>query len=135
MTLEISAGELVDRITILKLKERRLAGASRDAVRRELAAASAVRDAALAPSSRLRALTRRLAAVNLQLWNVEEELRSCERAGRFGRRFVTLARTVYKANDRRAALKRSVDLLVGRKVGEHKSYALPEIRLSGARAR
>ena len=126
--IQISAGELIDRITILKLKARRLSGAGRRAVRRELAAASAVCDRAIAASPELRALTRDLAAVNLELWKVEEELRACESAGRFGRRFVALARTVYKANDRRAALKRRVDQVVGGQVGEHKSYPLPELR-------
>ena len=61
VTIEISIGELIDRITILKLKSRRLSGAGREAVRRELAGAAAVRDAAVAPSAGLRALTRQLA--------------------------------------------------------------------------
>lgn len=123
----MSAGELIDRITILRLKARRLAGPGRGAARRELAAAYAVRDHAITSSRRLREITRRLHAVNSELWDVEEQLRACECAGRFGRRFVKLARAVYKANDRRAALKGQLDLLLGSEIREHKSHVLPRV--------
>lgn len=125
VTLEISVGEFIDRITILRLKVRSLSGADRAAARRQLAVACALRAGTVTPSRELRALTRRLASVNRELWNVEEELRACERAGHFSRRFVALARSVYKANDQRAALKRQIDLLVGESVGDRKSYPLP----------
>lgn len=125
--LEVSAGELMDRIAILEIKLARLSRSVREAVLRDLSLAQAERNRALPQSERLRELGRKLHAVNLDLWEVEEELRACEREGVFGARFVELARQVYTNNDRRAALKRSIDELVGCALREHKSYALPEV--------
>jgi hypothetical protein len=127
VSLQVSVGELIDRITILELKAHRLSGAGRAAARRELAAACEVRDDAVASSKKVRELTKRLFAVNVELWEVEEELRACESARRFGQRFVKLARTVYKANDHRAALKRQLDLLLGSETQELKSHTLPRV--------
>jgi len=127
LTLEVSAGELIDRITILELKMRRLPRACRRSLQRELERARALRRRALLPSQPLSKLTQALRVVNRKLWDVEEELRACERAGRFDRRFIKLARTVYQANDRRAALKRRLDEMLGSGPREYKSHSLPEI--------
>lgn len=127
LTLEVSAGELIDRITILELKLRRLPGSCRPALRRELAAARGTRDRAIAASRSVRELTQALREVNSELWDLEEELRGCENGGRFGKRFVTLARRVYLVNDRRAALKQRLDQVLGSSVREHKSHALPDV--------
>jgi len=64
-----------------------------------------------------------LKAVNEELWRVEDDLRACERAGRFDAAFVQQARAVYRLNDRRAELKLRVNLLSGSSVVEEKSYA------------
>jgi hypothetical protein len=125
--VEISAGELIDRITILEIKARRLPRALRGYIRRELAAARSTRDRFILSSKEIFTLTRALEAVNRRLWDVEEALRACERTGQFGPRFVALARAVYKTNDRRAALKREVDELLGSEICEHKSHRLPSI--------
>ena len=61
-------------------------------------------------------------AVNEALWKVEDDLRQCERQGTFGRRFVQLARSVYRHNDHRAALKRQVNELLGSRLIEEKTY-------------
>lgn len=127
VTLEVSAGELVDRITILELKAKRLPVRCRAAVVRELRLARAVQRRAVSSSSALRALTRALRVVNRELWDLEEALRACEKRGDFGHRFVSLARGVYRTNDRRAALKRRLDELVGSELREHKSHALPAV--------
>jgi hypothetical protein len=127
LTLEVSAGELIDRITILELKMRRLPRACQRSVRRELTRARAARQRAIVPSQSLRELTQALRVVNRRLWDVEEALRACERAGRFDRRFIELARSVYQANDRRAALKRRLDELLGSRLREHKSHSLPAL--------
>lgn len=75
----------------------------------------------------MRELTAALRLVNRELWDVEEALRRCEQRRRFGRHFVSLARAVYRANDRRAALKRRVDELLGSELFEHKSHTLPAV--------
>jgi hypothetical protein len=126
LSVEVSAGELWDRITILEIKLRRLPKPTPLDLRRELARARRVRDENLAPSPRLRQLADALKAVNQQLWCIEEELRASERAQRFDDHFVRLARSVYLSNDRRAAIKRAIDTLVGSEVLEHKSHPLPE---------
>jgi hypothetical protein len=127
VSVDVSAGELIDRITILQIKARQLPRARRDDIKRELAAARSTRDRFILSSKKLLTLTRALETVNRRLWDVEEALRTCERTGRFGPRFVALARAVYKTNDRRAALKREVDQLLGSEICEHKSHPLPSI--------
>jgi hypothetical protein len=72
---------------------------------------------------RLEALKNDLAAVNAKLWDIEDDIRVCEKTGDFGERFVALARAVYKTNDRRAALKREINLLFNSAIVEEKSYA------------
>ena len=67
-------------------------------------------------------LTAALKAVNQELWVIEDNIRDCERAGDFGETFVELARAVYKTNDRRAALKREINTLLGARLVEEKSY-------------
>lgn len=128
VSVGVSAGELIDRITILQIKARRLPRERRTGVRRELAAARSTRDRFIVSSTKLASLTRALRTVNRRLWDVEEALRTCERTGQFGPRFVALARSVYKTNDRRAALKRQLDRLLGSEIREHKSYRLPSLR-------
>ena len=64
-----------------------------------------------------------LAAVNEKLWDVENEIRLCDKAGDFGERFVALARSVYVANDRRAAIKREINRRCGSAIVEEKHYA------------
>jgi hypothetical protein len=118
-----SPGEVIDRLAILELKVARLPDpAARERARslaRELRAAWD--DAGLpAPSSLPEAAD--LAAVNAALWDVEDALRACEAAARFDDAFVAHARSVYRLNDRRAALKAAVDRRLGSDATEPKSY-------------
>jgi tetratricopeptide (TPR) repeat protein len=123
----VSAGELIDKITILEIKSERITDAAKLAhVRAELAALRAARSQALAPSEPLEALTADLRAVNEALWQVEDEIRLCERNGDFGPRFIALARSVYQQNDRRAALKREINTLLGSDLVEEKAYRADE---------
>ncbi len=120
----VSAGELVDKITILKVKAERIGDPGKAAnVRRELVLLEGIAADALPPSSELEQLATELQDVNAALWDIEEGKRACERAQAFGPEFVRLARAVYIENDRRAALKRRINDLVGSDVVEEKSYA------------
>jgi hypothetical protein len=124
LLIEVPAGELIDKITILEIKAERIADPEKlRHVRAELAALTAVRDAALPASPELATLAAQLKAVNEALWQVEDAVRACERRQDFGPRFVELARSVYRHNDRRAALKRAVNELLGSRLVEEKSYA------------
>jgi hypothetical protein len=119
----LSPGELIDKITILEIKSERMADAAKlDHVRDELALLRTASAQAVTPSEPLHALTAALRTVNEALWEVEDEIRLCERSGSFGERFVELARSVYRQNDLRAALKRQINELLGSALVEEKSY-------------
>ena len=119
----ISAGELVDKITILRVKAERIGDPAKEAnVRKELAMLEAIAAQALPSSAEIERLTGELAAVNAALWDIEDGKRDCERRGDFGDRFVQLARLVYVENDRRAAIKRAINEASGSDIVEEKSY-------------
>lgn len=123
LLVEVAAGELIDKITILQIKNDRITDQAKLAnVRTELATLEAARDQALSASEVLRTVTAELRAVNETLWDVEDAIRVCERDGDFGPRFIELARSVYHQNDRRAELKRRINELVGSRLVEEKSY-------------
>ncbi|MBF0270004.1 MAG: hypothetical protein HQL44_15580 [Alphaproteobacteria bacterium] len=122
--VEIPAGELIDKITILEIKSERISDAQKlSNIRAELQTLAATRDQAMAPSADLSGLSAKLKAVNEKLWVIEDEIRDCERARDFGAKFVELARAVYVTNDERANLKREINLLLGSRLIEEKSYA------------
>lgn len=124
LLIEVPAGDLIDRITILEIKAARIGDAGKLAnVQAELSALSAVWERDVPDSPELRSARDALAAVNLALWEIEDAIRLCERDGDFGPRFVELARSVYRTNDRRAALKREINALTGSRLVEEKSYA------------
>ena len=122
--IPIAPGELIDKITILEIKSERITDADKLAnVSRELAELDSVRSTAIDASPQLADLTAQLKAVNEQLWEIEDDIRDCERVKDFGARFVELARSVYKSNDHRAALKRQINELLGSDLIEEKSYS------------
>jgi hypothetical protein len=119
-----SLGELIDKITILRIKAERIHEQEKlDNVRRELGLLErlAHEDGPSGPLIDL--LTDKLAAVNVRLWNIEDAIRTCEHNGDFGPRFVALARSVYGENDARAAIKRAINTLANSALVEEKSYA------------
>jgi tetratricopeptide (TPR) repeat protein len=120
-----SPGELLDKFSILQIKSERLTNAEQIRnVRTEIRLLERLRDRILAGSQDLSEFAEQLKKVNEALWQVEEDLRSCERAKDFGPRFIELARSVYKHNDRRAALKRKINLSLRSPLTEEKDYAL-----------
>ena len=119
-----SLGELIDKITILRIKADRIGEPEKLVnVGRELALLErlAREDGASWPP--IDGLTDQLAAVNARLWQIEDAIRACEREGDFGPRFVKLAQSVYRENDTRAAIKRAINTLAGSALVEEKSYA------------
>ncbi len=124
VSIEVAPGELIDKITILQIKDQRIDDPSKLAnVRAELATLVAARDQAIDSSAALDELTAALKQVNEALWEIEDEIRVCERGQDFGPRFIELARAVYHRNDRRAAIKRQINELLGSRLIEEKSYA------------
>ena len=124
MKVDLPLGDVVDKITILRIKAARIADASkRSNVEREL---EVLLEAwALAGHPEIEALEDHaaLAEVNERLWVVEDDLRDHERRGDFGPDFVRLARSVYHLNDQRAARKRAINVALGSALVEEKSYA------------
>ncbi|MEZ5541533.1 MAG: DUF6165 family protein [Pseudomonadota bacterium] len=122
--IPVSWGELFDKITILQIKAERMRDPDKlQNVRRELAALDAVMQAAGPLDADARAAMDALRAANAKLWDIEDDIRNCEREQRFDAEFVRLARAVYYTNDERAALKKRLNSLLGSELVEEKSYA------------
>ncbi|MGR3484174.1 MAG: hypothetical protein ACU0BF_02435 [Paracoccaceae bacterium] len=122
--IPVPHGELADKLSILSIKLDRIADpAKRANVAAEHDALTAVAQAHLPAGATLDALRADLRSVNEALWDIEDDIRDCERAGDFGPEFVRLARAVYVTNDRRAALKRAINDHLGSELVEEKSYA------------
>lgn len=120
----VSVGELIDKITILEIKSERMADEAKLVnVRRELALLNRTWEASPLSRQDISGYRDRLKEVNETLWEIEDAIRLEEGAGRFGARFVELARSVYIQNDRRARLKRQINEAMGSEIVEEKSYA------------
>jgi hypothetical protein len=119
----ISPGELLDKITILRIKSARMQDAVKLAnVRHELALLEATWRAAVDTPDCVRADELALEAVNQRLWVIEDDIRLCEAARDFGPKFIALARSVYIENDERAAVKKRINTALGSSIVEEKSY-------------
>jgi hypothetical protein len=120
----ISPGELLDKITILQIKSKRISDPRKLAnVRLELDALEHTWDASAYSRIDIAADLRALLAVNERLWVIEDDIRDKERAKSFDADFVRLARSVYIENDERAAIKRRLNMRLGSTLIEEKSYA------------
>jgi len=123
LLVPVSVGELLDKLTILDIKAERISEPEKLAnVQRERRALEQAWLESPHAEADVAAARAALKAVNEQLWEIEEAIRDKERAGCFDAGFVALARSVYATNDRRAALKRQVNLQVGSTLVEEKSY-------------
>lgn len=119
----ISPGELLDKITILRIKSARMTDAAKLAnVRVELAELEKTWRAAVGAEADVSEDERALQAVNERLWVIEDDIRDKERAQAFDARFIELARAVYIENDERAAIKKRVNVKLGSRIVEEKSY-------------
>ncbi|HEX5354550.1 MAG TPA: DUF6165 family protein [Rhodanobacteraceae bacterium] len=123
ISVPVSYGELIDKITILEIKSERMSGVDKLAnVRDELQLLGGLwsRD----PASRTDISIERaeLKRINEALWEIEDEIRIRERDQAFDARFIELARAVYRTNDRRAAIKRAINVKLGSRLVEEKSY-------------
>jgi hypothetical protein len=121
--VEISPGELLDKITILQIKNERIrdAGKLRN-VRRELAALESAREHSLPPLEEVSSLIAELKKVNEAIWDAEDSLRASEKAKRFDSTFIEMARMVYWNNDRRSAIKRQVNEIYSADFIEEKEH-------------
>ncbi|WP_018948059.1 DUF6165 family protein [Thioalkalivibrio sp. ALMg11] len=123
MTVPVSFGEVLDKITILEIKSERIDDPAKlENIRRELDELNRVWNNTLSDPGRVSEQRRALKAINEELWEIEDAIREQEAAGDFGERFIELARSVYITNDKRAAVKKEVNLTLGSSLVEEKSY-------------
>ncbi len=119
----VSFGEVLDKITILEIKSERIKDEAKlKNVRLELDELSATWNDAVEDQNAIADLRAQLKAVNEELWVIEDDIRDQEAAQDFGPRFIELARAVYVTNDKRAAIKKDVNLALGSRFVEEKSY-------------
>lgn len=119
----VSFGELIDKITILEIKAEQIRDAAKLAnVRTELDLLNGLWGAHPAARADIAAERAQLKAINRELWDIEDEIRVKEKAQAFDARFIALARAVYFTNDKRAAVKREINVKLGSQLVEEKSY-------------
>uniref|UniRef100_A0A832I8K0 Uncharacterized protein n=1 Tax=Eiseniibacteriota bacterium TaxID=2212470 RepID=A0A832I8K0_UNCEI len=123
LTVQISPGEFLDKLTILEIKSERIADPAKLAnVRRELELLRATWAASPLAARDVAGPLADLKRVNEALWDIEDHIRRKEAERRFDQDFIELARSVYRTNDRRAAIKRELNVLLGSDLVEEKSY-------------
>jgi hypothetical protein len=119
----VSFGEVLDKITILEIKSERIKDdAKLKNVKLELNELNATWTNAVSDQSAIAQLRQQLKAVNEELWVIEDDIRDQEADQNFGARFIELARAVYVTNDKRASLKKDINLALGSRFVEEKSY-------------
>jgi len=124
ISVPVSPGELLDKITILRIKSSRMSDASKVAnVRLELKVLEETWSASPYARADIAADVTALLQVNERLWVIEDNIRDKERAQEFDADFIRLARAVYFENDERAAIKRRINSKLGSALVEEKSYA------------
>jgi Lhr-like helicase len=120
----ISPGELLDKLTILRIKAARITDAAKLAnVRRELELLERIWREAARDEVDVGADERALQAVNERLWDIEDRIREKEAHRSFDAQFIELARAVYHSNDERAAIKKRINVTLGSRLVEEKSYS------------
>ena len=120
---EISAGELIDKITILEIKKIKISDENKlKEVEKELASLNETFKKFIPDQSQIKPLIDKLKSINLKLWDIENGKRQAERNKDFGEKFIDLARSVYKSNDERAKIKLEINNLLGSNIKEVKSH-------------
>ena len=120
---EISAGELLDKLSILEIKLDNIKDKEKlIEINKEYVSLEKTKNSNIEINENLEKLIDRLKEINLKLWNIEEKKRMCEKNSDFGENFIQLARNVYISNDKRAKIKSDINELLGSNIKEVKSY-------------
>ena len=120
---EISAGELIDKITILEIKKTKISDSNKlEDVEKELLSLNLTFKKLISDTTQIQILIDNLKSVNLKLWDIENGKRLAERNNDFSKKFVELARSVYKTNDERAKIKLEINNILGSNIKEVKSH-------------
>ena len=120
---EISAGELIDKITILEIKKEKISNTEKLVeVNKELVSLNKTLKKSINDESKILNFKNDLKNINLKLWDIEDGKRSAEKNSQFDEKFIELARSVYKFNDERAKIKLAINNALGSNIKEVKSY-------------
>jgi len=120
---EISAGELLDKISILEIKLEKIKNkANQEKINKEYKILKEVQNSSIEVTEKLKTLFKKIKEVNQNLWDIEDKLRFCEKNKDFGKNFIELARGVYFNNDKRAKIKSEINKLLGSNIKEVKQY-------------
>ena len=120
---EISAGELIDKITILEIKKIKISNKEKlNDIEKELSSLNETMKKSIPDQNLIKDLISKLKDVNLKLWDIEDGKRAAEKEKNFGVKFIELARNVYKFNDERAKIKLAINNALGSNIKEVKSY-------------
>jgi adenine C2-methylase RlmN of 23S rRNA A2503 and tRNA A37 len=120
---EISTGELLDKISILEIKLEKIKNkANQEEINKEYKILKEVQNSSIEVTEKLKTLFKEIKEVNLNLWNIEDKLRICEKNNDFGETFIKLARGVYFNNDKRSKIKSEINKISGSNIKEIKQY-------------
>ena len=120
---EISAGELIDKITILEIKKEKISNKEKLVeVNKELISLNKTLEKSINDESKILSFKNDLKNINLKLWDIENGKRLAEKNSQFDEKFIELARNVYKFNDERAKIKLAINNALGSNIKEVKSY-------------
>jgi len=120
---EISAGELLDKISILEIKLKKIKNHRlKKEIRKEYKILKKIQNTSIKSGSKINKLFTSIKKVNFKLWNIEDKLRMCEKNKNFGKNFVSLARQVYINNDKRSMIKLKMNKILGSNIKEVKQY-------------
>ena len=120
---EISAGELIDKITILEIKKEKISNKEKlIEVNKELVSLNETLKKFISDENKILSFKNDLKNINLKLWDIEDGKRSAEKNNKFDEKFIQLARNVYKFNDERAKIKLAINNALGSNIKEVKSY-------------
>jgi hypothetical protein len=120
---EISAGELIDKITILEIKKVKITDEGKLVeINKELLSLNLILEKSIPDLSKIDKVKSDLKDINLKLWDIENGKRECEKNNDFKEKFISLARNVYKFNDDRAKAKIAINKILGSNIKEVKSY-------------
>ena len=120
---EISAGEFIDKITILEIKKAKISNKEKLInIEKELSSLTQTMNKFIPNQGRITSLIKELKEINLKLWDIEDGKRASEKNKDFGEKFIKLARNVYKFNDDRARIKLDINNNLGSNIKEVKSY-------------
>ena len=120
---EISAGELLDKISILEIKLEKIKDKnSQEEIKKEYKILKEIQNSSIKYEDRIKNLINSIKEVNIKLWDAEDKLRICEKNKDFGKSFIELAREIYFNNDKRSKIKSEINKILGSNIKEIKQY-------------